>query len=356
MSEIDVTKRRILAVDDQEMNLRLLERILRRAGYEEILGTSQPEGVMELLDTWQPDIVLLDLHMPGLNGFEVLQQIRERTVTPAAYLPVLVLTADILPETKLRALEQGASDFLAKPFDQLEALLRIRNLLTIRALQQQVLEHNVQLEERVRIRTAELDQARIDTLDRLAKAAEYRDDATGDHIRRVGELAAALSRVVGWNGEQVDLMRRAAPLHDVGKIGVPDSVLLKPGRLTPEEFSLIKTHTTIGARILGGSRVPLLQIAEEIALTHHERWDGLGYNGTRGAEIPMSGRIVALVDTFDALMHARPYKLAWTLEETLEEIREQSGRQFDPEIVTAFMDTRESLPIEPSGAAGAARK
>ncbi|MGH7444919.1 MAG: HD domain-containing phosphohydrolase [Longimicrobiales bacterium] len=346
MSEIDVTKRRILAVDDQEMNLRLLERILRRAGYEEILGTSQPEGVVELLSTWQPDIVLLDLHMPGLNGFEVLQLIRQ-TTAPAAYLPVLVLTADILPETKLRALEQGASDFLAKPFDQLEALLRIRNLLTIRALQQQVLDQNVQLEERVRVRTAELDEARIDTLDRLAKAAEYRDDATGDHIRRVGELAAGLSRILGWSDDDVALMRRAAPLHDVGKIGVPDSVLLKPGRLTPEEFSLIKTHTTIGARILGGSRVPLLQCAEEIALTHHERWDGLGYNGTRADEIPMSGRIVALVDTFDALTHARPYKSAWTLEETFEEILQQSGRQFDPHIVTAFLDARASLPVEP---------
>ena len=345
MSEIDVTTRRILAVDDQEMNLRLLERILRRAGYLEILGTSHPEGVLELLETWQPDIVLLDLHMPGLDGFELLQQIRHVTA-PAAYLPVLVLTADILPETKLRALEQGASDFLAKPFDQLEALLRIRNLLTIRALQQQVLNQNVELEQRVRERTAELEHARIDTLDRLAKAAEYRDDATGNHIRRVGELAAALAGVLGWGEPDIELMRRAAPLHDVGKIGVPDSVLLKPGRLTAEEFSLIKTHTTIGARILGGSRVPLLRYAEEIALTHHERWDGDGYNGQRAAEIPMSGRIVALVDTFDALTHARPYKAAWTLEATFEELRLQSGKQFDPDLVSAFMDARATLPIE----------
>lgn len=339
MSDIDLTACRILAVDDAQSNLLLYERVLRRAGYEDYLGTTHPEIATELLATWQPDLLVLDLHMPGMDGLRVLREIRA-AIDPGDYLPVLVVTGDPSSEARLQALDAGASDFLSKPFNRAEALLRIRNLLMIRVLQRKVLDQNAQLERRVAERTEELEQARIDTLDRLAKAAEYRDDATGNHIRRVGELAAALARALGWDSADVDIIRRAAPLHDVGKIGVPDAVLLKPGRLSAEEFSLIKTHTTIGARILGGSRVPLLRQAEEIALTHHERWDGQGYNGIAGEEIPFAGRVVALVDTFDALMHARPYKRAWTEDEALDEVYNQRGRQFDPEIVTAFMDSR----------------
>lgn len=345
MSEIDLTGCRILAIDDHESNLVLYERVLRRAGYEEFLGTTHPEVAPELLATWRPDMIVLDLHMPSMDGFDVLDRIREATPRDA-YLPVLIITGDATEDTRVRALKAGASDFLAKPFNRTEALLRVRNLLMIRLLQQKVLDQNAQLEERVRNRTAELEQARVDTLDRLAKAAEYRDDATGNHIRRVGELAAGLAQVLGWEDADVEVMRRAAPLHDVGKIGVPDSVLLKPGRLSAEEFATIKTHTTIGARILGGSRVPLLVRAEEIAYTHHERWDGSGYNGLAETEIPIAGRVVALVDTFDALTHARPYKTAWSMREAFDELRSQSGRQFDPEVVTAFMDARAELPIE----------
>ena len=345
MSEIDLTGCRILAIDDHEPNLVLYERVLRRAGYEEFLGTTHPEVAPELLATWRPDMVVLDLHMPSMDGFDVLDRIRDAT-PPDAYLPVLIVTGDATEDTRVRALKAGASDFLAKPFNRTEALLRVRNLLMIRLLQQKVLDQNAQLEERVRDRTAELEQARVDTLDRLAKAAEYRDDATGNHIRRVGELAAGLAQVLGWEDADVEIMRRAAPLHDVGKIGVPDSVLLKPGRLSADEFATIKTHTTIGARILGGSRVPLLVRAEEIAFTHHERWDGSGYNGLKGSEIPIAGRVVALVDTFDALTHARPYKTAWSTRDAFDELRLQSGRQFDPDVVTAFMDARTDLPIE----------
>ena len=344
MSDIDLTGCRILAVDDAQSNLVLYERVLRRAGYEDYLGTTHPEMATELLATWQPDLLVLDLHMPGMDGLRVLRDIRA-AIDPSDYLPVLVVTGDPSSEARLQALDAGASDFLSKPFNRAEALLRIRNLLMIRVLQRKVLDQNAQLERRVAERTEELELARIDTLDRLAKAAEYRDDATGNHIRRVGELAAGLAGALGWDSADVEVIRRAAPLHDVGKIGVPDSVLLKPGRLSAEEFSLIKTHTTIGARILGGSRVPLLQQAEEIALTHHERWDGQGYNGMAGEEIPIAGRVVALVDTFDALMHARPYKRAWTEDEALEEVYNQRGRQFDPEIVTAFMDSRVALAV-----------
>jgi putative two-component system response regulator len=184
------------------------------------------------------------------------------------------------------------------------------------------------------------------TIGALAQAVDKRDPYTSQHSVNVKTISVEIGRAMRLGDADLEALEWGGLLHDVGKIGVPDSVLLKPGRLSAEEFSLIKTHTAIGARILGGSRVPLLQSAEEIAFTHHERWDGMGYNGLVGEQIPMAGRVVALVDTFDALTHARPYKTAWTFEEAFAEVRAQSGRQFDPEIVTAFMDVRAELPIE----------
>ena len=344
--DLDVSGRRILVVDDEAITIRLLERILRRAGYTDVIATTDALAVPDMVPAWRPDLIILDLHMPELGGFALLEQIRAE-IPPGEYLPILVVTGDASSEAKLRALQQGVSDLLSKPFDQAEALLRIRNLLMIRSLQQQVLAHNQELEGRVLERTADLEHARLETIDRLARATEYRDDATGEHTRRVGQLAGDLCLVLGWPAEQAEIMRRAAPLHDVGKIGVPDAVLLKPGRLTPEEFATIRTHTVIGARILSGSQVPVLQCAEEIAATHHERWDGTGYAGLRGDQIPLSGRIVALVDAFDALTHARPYKAAWSLEEALTEVRAQRGLQFDPMIVDAFLQAAQHLPIMP---------
>ena len=208
----------------------------------------------------------------------------------------------------------------------------------IRDLSARVQEQNALLEQRVRDRTRELDEAHVEMLERLAVAAEFRDDATGRHIQRVGQMAALLARQLGLPSEQVELIARAAPLHDIGKIGVPDRILLKPDALTPEEFELIKTHTTIGARILSGGRFPLLQIAEEIALTHHERWDGSGYpNGLRGEDIPISGRIVALADVFDALTSPRSYRKKRLLEQALADITQGAGTQFDPRVVEAFL-------------------
>jgi putative two-component system response regulator len=189
----------------------------------------------------------------------------------------------------------------------------------------------------VRERTAELEETQIEILERLALAAEYRDDDTGEHTKRVGQMSAEIARGLGLPPAEVELIRRAAPLHDVGKIAIPDSILLKPGRLTPEEFEQMKTHTTLGSKMLSGGRFPLLQRAEEIALTHHERWEGTGYIGLAGDSIPLAGRIVAVADVFDALTSARPYKTAWPRAEAVEEIRRQSGRQFDPRVVEAFL-------------------
>jgi putative two-component system response regulator len=328
----------ILIVDDQDSNVRILERMLRRAGYEQVVGTTDPRLVPALFVEHRPDLVLLDLHMPHVDGFGVLEQLRPY-LAGTAYHPILVLTADISPEAKQRALSMGAKDFLAKPFDALEVLLRIRNLLEARFLYLELQQQNDVLDEKVRRRTAELEEAQLEILERLALAAEFRDDATQEHTQRVGALSSRLARRMGLPETLVELIRRAAPLHDLGKIAVPDSILLKLGRLTAEELDTIRSHTVVGARILSGSRHPLLQLAEQIARTHHEHWDGNGYSpGVAGEDIPIAARIVAVADVFDALTHARPYKRAWPLEEAVAEILSQKGRQFDPQVVEAFVD------------------
>ncbi len=247
------------------------------------------------------------------------------------FLPVIVLTADATPHTKKRALEARAIDYLTKPLDAAEVLLRVRNHLRTRLL-------HVHMEAEVRRGIRELEQAQIEVLERLAHAAEFRDDDTGQHTYRVGEMASRLARTLGFADEQAELIRRAAPLHDVGKIGIPDAVLLKPGRLTAEEMALMRNHATIGANLLSGGRSELMQMAEQIALTHHERWDGTGYPaGLRGDAIPLTGRIVAVTDVFDALSSDRPYRSAWPRERVREEITRGVGTHFDPQVATAFL-------------------
>jgi cyclic di-GMP phosphodiesterase len=333
---------RILIVDDEAANVRLLERILEQGGYYNVVSTTDPLRVPELLEGFSPDLLLLDLRMPGLDGFAIMQHI-SATQSTTSFLPVLALTADISPETRRRALAGGARDFLTKPLDVDEVLLRIANMLDIRFLQLRLQEDNDELEYRVRERTVELEESYIDTFERLALAAEYRDDDTGQHTKRVGRMASILAAELGLPTDDVGLLERAAGLHDVGKIGVPDNILLAPRKLTREEFDVVKTHTTIGARILSGSRSPLLNMAEEIAWSHHERWDGNGYAGVEGVTIPITGRVTTVVDVFDALTHARPYKGAWPLDEAIAEIRRQRGSQFDPDIVDAFLKVVDRL-------------
>jgi putative two-component system response regulator len=339
----------VLVVDDEPMNLMLLRHILEPVGYEHLYFTSEPGEVEGLADELDPDLVLLDLMMPGPTGLELLHRLRQRP--GGGHTPIMILTSDHSLDAKRDALEAGANDLLAKPFSPAEVRLRIRNLLESRHLHVQLRRQNELLDERVRERTAELDTARVETLLRLAHAGEYRDDDTGEHARRVGETAALLAEALGWTPSLVERLRRAAPLHDIGKIGVPDAILLKPGRLTREEFSVMQTHTTIGARILGGSEVPLLQLAEEIALCHHERWDGGGYpRGLAGSDISLAGRIVAVADTFDALVYDRRYKLAWSVEDAVAELVRERGRQFDPELVDAFVEVAPQVPV-PKGKA-----
>lgn len=284
----------------------------------------------------RPRLVLLDLHMPQIDGFE-LMELLATTTGERRSIAFLVLTADATEETKRRALSMGARDFLTKPLDRVELLLRVRNVLQVEELQDRLFEHNANLEDEVAERTRDLDQARLEILKHLALAAEFRDDDTQEHAWRIGRTSALLAIGLGLPDRELELIARAAPLHDIGKVGVPDAILLKPGKLTAAEYETIKTHTTIGAEILSGSRSPLLVMAEEIALTHHERWDGQGYpGGIRGEQIPLPGRIVAVADVFDALTHERPYKRAWPVPEALAEILREAGRHFDPQVVQVF--------------------
>ena len=320
----------ILVVDDQEANVRLLERMLIEVGgFTRVRGTTDPRDVFLALVDFQPDLIMLDLVMPELDGFSVLEQLR-MILPPEEYLPVLVLTADVTLEAKQRALGAGAMDFLTKPFDAVEVLLRARNLLESRRL-------HTRLEARVRERTREIEEAQVEILERLARAGEYRDDMTGRHAQRVRLTSEAIARALDVPDDEVELIGRAALLHDLGKIGIPDAVLLKPGALDPDELETVRQHPLIGARLLENGRSRLVQMAEAVARTHHEHWDGSGYPaGLKGEEIPLAGRIVAAADVFDGLVHARPYKSAWTVPETVGELRSCAGTQFDPAVVAAL--------------------
>lgn len=337
MDSSELLNCRILVIDDEPANVQALERLLRRSGYQDVRSTTDPREGLDLFDSFQPDLLLLDLRMPHLDGFQVMEEL-ERRIADHDYLPILVLTGDLGADVKKRALSMGARDFVTKPFDTTEALLRIKNLLETRVLHLQLQKHNQSLETRVQERTRDLAQAQLEILRRLARAAEYRDDLTGRHAERVGLLSSFLADRIGLGSEAVRLIRRAATLHDVGKIGVSDTILMKPGGLTDEEYDLMKRHTGIGSAILSGSRFPLLRMAAEIATSHHEWWNGKGYpGGLMGTDIPVTGRIVAVADVFDSLTHQRPYKEAFPREKALDLIREGRGVQFDPQVVDVFL-------------------
>lgn len=332
-----LTSARILLVDDHPANVLALEAILAGAGARSLISTTDPRQVLPLLRQHSPDLVLLDWMMPVLDGASVLRQI-QAVLPPDTYLPILVLTADNAPATKQQALAAGAHDFLTKPLDPIEVVLRCQNLIATRRLHRQLQQHNTDLAGLVAARTQALEAAHLEILERLARAVEARDDVTGQHTLRVARTAAQLAALLGLDAGEVALYHQTAGLHDVGKIAIPDYILDKPGPLEPEEWAIMQQHTTRGAYILADSPFRSLQLAQEIALTHHERWDGQGYpRGLAGAAIPLSGRIVAVADVFDALTHARPYKAAWPHSAARAEIAAQSGQQFDPQVVQAFL-------------------
>ena len=333
----------ILIVDDEAANVLVLKRTLEVSGYEQVQSTTDPRQVLEMYRQQPFDLVILDLNMPHLNGYEVIEllQIEAGENMP----PVLMLTAQHAQEYRQRALDHGALDYVTKPFNTEELLSRVRNLLEVQLTRKFMRNQNEILEEKVKLRTRELEErsqelheTRLQVVRRLGRAAEYRDNETGLHIVRMSKMAALLGKAAGLNEYECDLLLNAAPMHDIGKLGIPDSILLKPGKFEPEEWEVMQTHAQIGADILSGDDSELLNMAEEIALTHHEKWNGKGYpNGLSVEEIPLSGRLCALSDVFDALTSVRPYKKAWPVEKAVALIKEESGEHFDPTLVEHFL-------------------
>ncbi len=320
-------KERILIVDDTPDNIDLLVGVLQ-PDYEIMAAINGERALKIARAPNKPDMILLDIMMPGLDGYEVCRQIKADPAT--SEIPVIFITAksEVADETQGFAL--GAVDYITKPISPPIVRARVHTHLTLH-------DQRRAMAREVRERTRELHETRLEIIRHLARAAEFRDKDTGTHIIRMSHYSRLLGQAYGGNEEWVDRLFNAAPMHDVGKIGIPDHILLKPGKLDEAEWEVMKRHTTYGGEIIGDNPSPLLQMARNIALTHHERWDGSGYPaGLKGEEIPLEGRIVALADVFDALTSVRPYKQAWTVEAAVAEMRQGAGKHFDPHLVTLF--------------------
>ncbi|NNN21798.1 MAG: response regulator [Acidimicrobiales bacterium] len=335
----------ILVIDDNEVNLELFKQFLTNAGYKDLHFYTDGRQALDQLSAIAPDLIILDLHMPHMDGLEFLERLGE-SVASDDHIPVMVVTADATSEAKTRALTKGANDYLIKPLESREVTLRVANLLETRRLQLGIREQKRSLERTVLERTNSMEIARSEVLARLAYVAEYRDDDTGNHTQRIGNISAAIAKKAGLSDSMIEIVRKAAPLHDLGKVCVPDRILLKAGKLTDEEFEENKKHTTVGAEILEGGEYRLLQVARDICLSHHEHYDGTGYpQGLSGADIALEARICSIADVFDTMTHDRPYRKALSIEEAIDEIRKQSGKHFDPELVDIFLELIENGEI-----------
>jgi putative two-component system response regulator len=336
MTEELIDQPRIFVIDDEPANLKLLNKLLASQGYRHLVLIQDPREVLDRYREARPDLILLDVNMPHLDGYQVMEQLK--ALSDPLMPPIVILTAQHGHDHMLKALALGARDFVGKPFNRDELLMRVRNLLDAQLAHRLVHDQKSVLEEMVRARTDELRQTRLQVVRCLGRAAEYRDNETGLHIIRMSQVSALLARSMGWADDMCELMLHASPMHDVGKIGICDAILLKPGKLTPEEFEIMKTHASIGADMLHGDDSELLKLARTIALAHHEKWDGSGYpNGLAGDAIPLVGRIVAVADVFDALTSSRPYKKAWATDDAVAFLKENAGKHFDPEVVTHFL-------------------
>lgn len=338
----------ILIADDMEHNRIILGEFLTKMGYEVIVTCDGQEAIDKTYECL-PDLLLLDVIMPKSNGFEVTEKLKNDQRTKI--IPIVLITALNELEHKIKAMECGADDFLNKPYDEMELGARVRSLLRVSEYNHYMRNYQQELELEVAKKTKALSDAlqqiknvSLETIHRLTAAAEYKDDETGDHIKRIGEYTAVLAKGMGYSDDKIENLLYAAPMHDIGKIGVPDKILLKPGKLEPDEWEIMKKHTNIGAEILKGSSAEYIKLAETIAYYHHERWDGTGYpEGLKGEEIPLSARIVAVVDVFDALISERPYKVAFPLQKAFDIIESEKGIHFDPKVVDVFFDSIEEI-------------
>jgi putative two-component system response regulator len=360
----NIENAKIAIIDDEPYMIAVVRKYLQTAGYKNFITTTNSSKALQMISSENPDLLLLDIMMPEISGLDILRvlQMDEKHQR----MPVLILTAASKAETMQQALELGATDFLAKPVDANELLPRIRNTLITKAYQDRLASHAEQLEGLVRQRTAELEAAQEEIVHCLARAAEYRDDETGRHVMRVGRYAALIARNLDFDERQVKLLELAAQLHDIGKIAIPDEILGKPGKLTPDEFSFIQRHCAtarkimqpmpeaewktlqnhprLGAELLKLRTSPLLQLASRIAQTHHEWWDGSGYPlGLAGEDILLEGRITAIADVYDALSTARPYKKAMPREKCFEIMAEERGTHFDPHLLDVFFSCADEI-------------
>lgn len=362
--ELAVKRSRIMIVDDEPYNILVVRKFLEAAGYRNFITTSKSVQTIDLIRREQPDILLLDIMMPDVSGLDILQLLHTDPVLRR--LPVIVLTASAENSVRARALELGAADFLSKPVEPSELGPRIQNVLAAKVHRDQLQQYSEELERKVRLQMQELEESRREVIYCLARAAEYRDDDTGQHVIRVGMYAGIIARELGLSADRVEQIELAAQLHDVGKIGIPDAILLKPGKLDTDEFDFIKkhckfgkniinpisshesqrlkTHTDVGARILETPSSPILKLASIIAQTHHERWDGTGYPlGLSGEDIPLEGRITAVADVFDAVSSERPYKKPFPRKKCFEILKEGRGTHFDPDVLDAFFRRTEDI-------------
>ena len=325
----------VIVVDDNTTNLTLFRHLLQKLDGVTVDCFQDPLQAISWCTEHEPDLILLDYMMPQVDGLEVIRRLR--TNAGRAEIPIVMVTADTESEVRHRALELGAQDFLNKPVDNIELRARVRNLLALRKSQRQLSDRAAWLAEEVKKATLEIAAREKEAILRLSRAAEYRDPETGAHLLRMSNYARLIAAKLGMPETEQELLLQAAPMHDVGKVGISDQILLKPGRLTAAEYEVMKQHAAIGYEILRDSASPLLQCAATVALTHHEKFDGTGYpSGLKGEAIPLWGRIVAVADVFDALTSARPYKKPWTLEDAANFLKKGSGAHFDPTCVEAF--------------------
>jgi putative two-component system response regulator len=339
---------KILVVDDEERNLRLIEALLAPLGHSILFAPDGP-AALRCVAGDRPDLVLLDVTMPGMDGFEVARRLKADPQT--SVIPIVMVTALKDVADRVKALEAGADDFLNKPVDKTELRARVKSLLKVKAYNDHMLNYQQKLEEEVARQTQQLRKAfervkagSLETIYRLSVAAEYKDEDTGAHLKRMSNYSAAIARKMGLNDRTVEAILHAAPMHDIGKIGILDKILLKPGKLDAAEWDIMRQHAVIGGKILAGSGSGVIRLGEVIALTHHEKWDGTGYpHRLSGTRIPLVGRIVAVADVFDALTSRRPYKEPFPLDRAYAILREGRGAHFDPAVVDAFFEADQEI-------------
>jgi putative two-component system response regulator len=337
---------RVAIVDDSDINLALLKALVNKLGdCEPLLFQESPKGLTWCVENL-PDLVIVDYMMPDFDGLQFIA--RFRAAPGCADIPVLMITANDDKDVRYEALQIGATDFLTKPVDRLEFSARVRNMLALSTSRRHLADRAAWLAEEVQKATAAIHSREQELLFRMSRAAEFRDPETGAHIQRMAHYSHLIATRLGLPAEDLSLILQAAPMHDVGKIGIPDHILLKPAKLTPEEFDVMKGHSMLGFELLNGSESQVLQAAASIAISHHEKFDGTGYPyGVAGNSIPLFGRIVAVADVFDALTSERPYKLAWPFDQAIDFLRQGAGQHFDPVCVEAFLAcTPEILAIQ----------